>query len=279
MTSRAALDRAIRWFPRGTRTGHTGTLDPAASGVLVLCLGTATRLAEYVQRMAKTYRSTFRLGARSTSDDADGAIAVVEGATPPDSDAVAAGVAGLVGRIEQVPPAFSAAKVSGRRAYALARSGQPVALAARQVEVYRIDILRYDYPLLEVEVHCGKGTYIRSLARDLGERLGCGALVQSLRRTRVGPFTANDALALDAEAMVACARVLPSETAVAELPRVELPLGDIDRLAHGQGVACSVDATAGTEIAVFDLGGRLRAVAKVDAASRLLVPVKVLQRA
>jgi tRNA pseudouridine55 synthase len=278
ITSRRALDSAASWFPRGTRTGHTGTLDPAASGVLVLCLGSATRLAEYVQRMAKAYRSTFRLGARSTTDDADGTIDACDDVTPPDAAAVAAAVASFVGQIEQIPPAFSAAKVSGRRAYALARSGQQVALAARSVDVYGIEILSFDYPLLEVEVHCGKGTYIRSLARDLGERLGCGALVQTLRRTQVGPFSETEAVALTADRDAVRSRLLPPEAALVELPRVTLADEDTVRLLHGQSIALSVAAEDGCEVSVFDSGGRLSAVARVDASHKLLVPTKVLPR-
>src|SRR5262245_40734947 len=215
MTSRAAVDRALRWFPRGTKVGHTGTLDPLATGVLVLCVGAATRLADHVQLMGKTYRSTFRLGARSDTDDADGLVTSVEGGTPPAEDAVRAALAAFVGTIEQVPPAYSAAKVTGRRAYDLARRGGQVELAARPVQVYSIDVRRYDYPELDVEVRCGKGTYVRSLARDLGEKLGCGGLVQALRRTRVGPFRAEDAVALDAGAEAARARLLPPAQAVA----------------------------------------------------------------
>ena len=129
VTSRDAVDRALHWFPRGTRVGHTGTLDPLATGVLVLCLGAATRLAEYVQRMSKTYRAGVRLGARSDTDDADGAVTAVDGAAP-DAAALAAALAGFVGAIDQTPPAFSAAKVAGRRAYDLARQGQEVDLRA-----------------------------------------------------------------------------------------------------------------------------------------------------
>ncbi len=114
MTSCAALDRALRWFPRGTRMGHTGTLDPLASGVLVLCLGSTTRLAEYVQRMAKTYRTTFVLGARSDTDDADGVVTAVEGAAAPPVTIITARLAEFVGDIEQVPPSFSAAKIAGQ---------------------------------------------------------------------------------------------------------------------------------------------------------------------
>jgi tRNA pseudouridine55 synthase len=276
MTSRDAVDRALRWFPRGTRMGHTGTLDPLATGVLVLCLGAATRLTEYVQRMGKTYRAGLRLGERSDTDDADGVVTPAEGAAAPAAAAVAACAAEFVGEIAQTPPAYSAAKVAGRRAYALARQGREVELPARTVQIYGIDILEYDYPRLELEVHCGKGTYIRSLARDLGERLGCGALVQTLRRTCVGPFTVEDAVTLDADAATVRARLLPPEMAVAELPRVTLGDGEARRLCQGQAVPCArVDGDASAGAAVFTPAGRLAATAAWDAARRVLRPEKV----
>jgi tRNA pseudouridine55 synthase len=236
VTSRGAVDQASRWFPRGTRIGHTGTLDPLATGVLVLCLGAATRLAEYVQRMAKTYRACFRFGARSDTDDADVAVVLVESAPIPDEEAVESVLASFVGGMEQTPPAFSAAKVAGRRAYDLARRGQEVELRPRTVRVYGIDILEYEHPWLHLEIRCGKGTYIRSLARDLGERLGCGALVQTLRRTQVGPFAAEDAVPLNADAATARTRLRPVEEAVAELPHLVLCDEEIRRLCQGQPV-------------------------------------------
>src|SRR4051794_13974295 len=220
MTSRDAVDRALRWFPRGTRVGHTGTLDPLATGVLVLCVGSATRLTEYVQQMEKTYHTTVRLGARSDTDDADGTVTPVEEAVAPTREQLEACLQGFLGEIEQVPPAFSAAKVMGRRAYDLARRGEEVTLQPRKVQVYGIDVRRYEYPEVDLEVRCGKGTYIRSLARDLGQRLGCGGLVQVLRRTRVGPFDAADAVPLDADPETVRSRLLPTTTAVAELPWV-----------------------------------------------------------
>src|SRR5262249_42878594 len=151
----------------------------------------ATRLTEYVQRMTKAYRTRVRLGATSDTDDTDGTITPRPVERPPDRETVERVLAQLVGELEQVPPAFSAAKVTGRRAYDLARRGEQVALQPRRVQVHGINLLAFDYPQLELEVVCGKGTYIRSLARDLGERLDCGGLVETLRRTRVGPFTAD----------------------------------------------------------------------------------------
>jgi tRNA pseudouridine55 synthase len=275
MTSREAVDRALRWFPRGTRVGHTGTLDPLATGVLVLCVGTATRLTEYVQRMGKTYRTGLRLGARSDTDDADGTITPAPVERPPDRDEVLRRLAEFVGALDQVPPAHSAAKVTGRRAYDLARRGEEVSLQPRRVEVYGIDLLGYEYPQLELEVRCGKGTYIRSLARDLGERLGCGALVETLRRTRVGPFEPGGAVPLDADAATVRSRLLPVSAAVAELPGVTLDPGEVVRLRQGQAVPLPGDA-AGDEVAVYDGAGGLVAVAVLDRARRCLRPEKVL---
>jgi tRNA pseudouridine55 synthase len=282
LTSRDAVDRALPWFPRGTRIGHTGTLDPLATGMLVLCVGTATRLSEYVQRMDKTYRTALLLGARSDTDDADGQIEAAPAGPPPERAAVVHELQAFIGEIEQVPPAYSAAKVSGRRAYDMARKGEEASLQPRRVHIYGIDVRWYAYPRLELEVHCGKGTYIRSLARDLGDRLGCGALVQTLRRLRVGPFTAEDALPLDTDAATARARLLPVEAAVAALPRVILEAPDVKRLRQGQGVplaneALSADAPhRDAEVAVFDRASALVAVAAVNDEKRLLLPVKVL---
>lgn len=274
ITSRDAVDRAQRWFPRGTRIGHTGTLDPLATGVLVLCLGVATRLTEYVQRMAKTYRSEFRLGARSDTDDADGTVTPYPEAAVPSEAEVRACLAGFVGETDQVPPAYSAAKITGRRAYHLARQGADVALAPRPVQIYAIDLIAFAYPRVEVEVHCGKGTYIRSLARDLGERLGCGGLVQTLRRTCVGPFAADAALSLDATTEVARKAVRPASEALSELPRVTLPPGDARRLRTGQGVSLTL-ARAG-ECAVIEERTGMVTVARYDPARQLLLPAKVL---
>jgi tRNA pseudouridine55 synthase len=275
LTSRDAVDRALRWFPRGTRMGHTGTLDPLATGVLVLGVGAATRLTEYVQDMAKTYRTRVLLGARSDTDDADGTVTAAPVDRPPSGDDVRRQLEEFVGAIDQVPPTYSAAHVTGRRAYDLARRGEEVALQPRRVRVYGIDVLAYEYWRLELEVRCGKGAYIRSLARDLGERLGCGALVETLRRTRVGPFEAAGAITLEADAATARTRLLPVSAAVRELPRVTLAAADVARLRQGQGVSLR-EAGAG-EVAVFDAAGGLVAVAHLDPARGLLLPKKVLQ--
>jgi tRNA pseudouridine55 synthase len=262
ITSRAAVDQALRWLPRGTKVGHTGTLDPLATGVLVLCLGAATRLAEHVQNMAKTYRAVVHLGGRSDTDDADGTITPIAVDSPPGRARVEQVLRGFLGEIEQVPPAYSAAKVSGRRAYDLARRGRQVDLGPRQVRIYGAELLAYEYPRLELEVRCGRGTYIRSLARDLGERLGCGGYIESLRRTRVGPFTVEDAVPLDADGALVPKKVLPVAAAVSELPRVTLAEGTVAKLRQGQAVAAP--ATDAGDFAVFDSRGGLVAVARIE---------------
>ncbi len=273
ITSREAVDRALRWFRPGTRVGHTGTLDPLATGVLVLCLGSATRLTEYVQDMAKTYRAGIGLGARSDTDDADGQVVPAAVAVPPVRAVVEETLHGFVGAIEQVPPAYSAAKVSGRRAYDLARQGRDVVLQPRSVRVHGIDLLAYDYPHLEIEVRCGKGTYIRSLARDLGERMGCGGYVATLRRTRVGPFRVEDAVSLDADAAAAQAKLLPVAAAVGDLSAVTLADALVARLRQGQAIPA--DGVSADTVAIFDQRGGLVAVAHRDAANRQLRPEKV----
>jgi tRNA pseudouridine55 synthase len=282
MTSRAAVDRASRWFPRGTRLGHTGTLDPLATGVLVLCVGAATRLTEYVQDMAKTYQAGLLLGARSDTDDADGTVIPSVVARPPELETVSRCLEEFVGEMDQVPPAYSAAKVTGQRAYDLARKGHEVSLKPRQVRIYALHLLSYQYPHLELEIHCGKGTYIRSLARDLGERLGCGALVERLRRTRVGPFSVDDAVSLDFDAETARTRLLPLSAAVTELNKVCLDGKAIGRLQCGGTLPLddsslrSIPLPDDGELAVFDSDGKLALIAVVDTRRCLVRPGKVL---
>jgi len=176
-----------------------------------------------------------------------------------------------------VPPAFSAAKVTGQRAYDLARKGREVSLQPRKVHVQSIDVCEYDYPAVTLEVRCGKGTYIRSLARDLGERLGCGGLVQVLRRTRVGPFRPEDAVPLDADPETARSRLLPTAAAVAELPVLTLPARAVTQLRQGRAVPLAERPADAAEHAVLDADGGLVAIARYDQRARLLRPVKVLR--
>lgn len=282
MTSREAVDRALGWFPSGTRIGHTGTLDPLATGVLVLTVGIATRLAEYVQRMEKTYRTTIRLGATSASDDAEGTITPTPAVEIPDREAVPQVVKEFVGEIDQVPPAFSAVNVTGQRAYRLARRGKEITLSPRPIRIYAIDVLAYDYPRLELEVRCGKGTYIRSLARDLGRRLGCGGYVEALRRTRVGPFAVEDGIAIETDANTVAGRLLPLCAAVSGMPRLVLNKAEADQLRQGRKLPLAdlevplPASNQNIDVAVFDSDAHFFAVAVLDFERQLLRPMKVL---
>jgi tRNA pseudouridine55 synthase len=246
MTSRDVVNRVQTWFPRKTKIGHTGTLDPLATGVLVVCVGAATRLADFVQAMGKTYASRFRLGATSTTDDADGEITPTGAAVAPTREQIDAALAGFVGTVEQVPPVFSALKLDGRRAHDLARRGQDVPLAARPVRIDAIRVRGYEWPFADVEIDCGKGTYIRSIARDLGVKFGCGGLVETLRRTRVGPFAAEQGTGLDATPEQARAKLLPMATAVAGMPQVRIDADGERRIRTGQAVRFS-PASGGRE--------------------------------
>jgi tRNA pseudouridine55 synthase len=179
------------------RVGHAGTLDPAGTGVLVCGVGRATRLLGHLLLAEKEYDATIRLGVRTSTDDAEGEILATRPAAGITDEQIAAGVASLTGEIQQVPSAVSAIKVGGVRAYARVRAGEDVELAARPVTVERFDLLQRTGDELDVHVACSSGTYIRALARDLGEVLGCGGHLTALRRTRVGPFTAEAARTLE----------------------------------------------------------------------------------
>lgn len=199
-----ALRAAGPDVPKRIKVGHGGTLDPLASGLLVVLVGKATPLCDEVMAGAKTYEAEIDLRWSTTTDDREGeAVPVGEGTMPadaaaPDRAVVEAVVSRFVGVIQQRPPAYSAMKVGGRRAYDLARAGREVELAARPVRVDAIRVAEYDWPRLRVEVECGKGTYIRSLARDIGAALGRGGHLASLRRTRIGRWRVADAAAMSA---------------------------------------------------------------------------------
>lgn len=197
MSSMQAVAR-IRRRARGGRTGHAGTLDPLATGVLIIAIGrTATRSIDTIVATTKQYETKIDLSAFTATDDSEGEREEIDVRTPPRDDAVQSAVERFIGRIEQRPPAFSAVKVGGQRAYAAARRGEALDLKPRQVEIQSIEILSYDWPMLSLRLTCSKGTYVRSLARDVGTTLGTGGHCAMIRRTAVGPFTIEQAMALD----------------------------------------------------------------------------------
>jgi tRNA pseudouridine55 synthase len=197
ISSARAVGHVKRLLPRGTKIGHAGTLDPFATGVLLLLIGKATKLCEQLMDSPKQYEATLKLGATTPTDDPTSPEEQRDVASPPTVEQIDAALPQFIGPILQRPPAFSALKVGGRRAYDLARKGHDVELQPRTVQVYGIERLAYLWPLLTLRMDCGRGTYVRSIARDLGDALGVGAHLIALRRTRVGSFTAADALALD----------------------------------------------------------------------------------
>jgi len=271
MTSRDAVDRAATWFKRRTRIGHAGTLDPLATGVLVVAVGNGTRLIEYIQDQGKTYQAALMLGAVSTTDDGDGEIVPTHGVLPTDGDEIAAHLPSFLGHIEQIPPAYSAVHVEGRRAYKIARRGNTPELAPRSVRIDAIRLIEYAPPLLRLEIECGKGTYIRAVGRDLGERLGCGAYIAALRRTRIGPFHIEQAISLDQNYYAARQALRPLSDALLDMPRAVIDLEPAGRLRQGQVVLAPPGAPDG-EVAVY-LAGEVIAIGEV--ADGRLVPVKV----
>ncbi|KJL18420.1 tRNA pseudouridine synthase B [Microbacterium oxydans] len=255
LTSHDVVARTRRAF--GTRkVGHAGTLDPMATGLLVVGIEGATRLLTYIVGADKTYTATIRLGQTTGTDDAEGEILTTADADAWGSvteDAVSAGIARLTGEISQVPSAVSAIKVDGRRAYERVRAGEEVVLAARDVVISRFDLLdtrRGEGHLdLDVIVECSSGTYIRSLARDLGAGLGVGGHLTALRRTRVGPFDVADAVGLDA--LEGAPTLTPGEAAGRILPVLEMSTDDARDLRHGKrlsGQAARLDEAIGAAI-------------------------------
>jgi len=228
----------VRWALDAQKAGHAGTLDPAATGVLAIALGEATKTVPFVTDALKGYRFQARLGAATTTDDAEGAVLETSDMRPSDA-AIAAALGAFRGEILQVPPQFSAVKVEGERAYDLAREGEAMDLAARPLWVERLEVLaRPDADTVELEMVCGKGGYVRSIARDLGRALGCLGHVLWLRREWSGPFHADDGISMEeierlARSPELLARLLPLEVGLEDLPRLEATEAGAARLRNG----------------------------------------------
>ena len=235
MTSTYAVSRLKRLF-NAKKAGHAGTLDPLASGLLPIAFGEATKTVPFVQDGAKSYRFRVRWGARTDSDDSEGQVVATSDArpAPPDIEAL---LPSFVGTILQRPPSFSAIKVGGERAYDRARDGETFELASRPITIHALHLLDASRDEAVLEAHCGKGTYVRAIARDLGEALGCHGHVNALRRTRVGPFAEADGVTLPGEdedptAFLAALRSV--EAGLGEVAGVPIARGDAARLRRGQ---------------------------------------------
>jgi tRNA pseudouridine55 synthase len=279
----AAVRRAT-----GAKTGHAGTLDPLATGVLPLALGEATKTAQFAAAGRKRYRFRVRWGIATDTDDAEGDV-VAETAARPDPAAIAAVLPGFTGTVLQRPPAYSAIKIAGRRAYALARAGKPPELAARPVEIAELRLLSASGPdHAELEAVVGEGTYIRSLARDLAEALGTLGHIVELRRLAVGRFTEERAISLESaialgHSLAASEHLLPIETALDDIPALAVTAAEAARLRHGQRVTPH-DARELARLAEIDdgtlVGARcdrlIVALARIDAGG--LRPVRIINR-
>jgi tRNA pseudouridine55 synthase len=280
----------LRRAGRERRIGHAGTLDPLASGVLVVAAGKATRLIEYLVDADKAYAAAVTFGVETDTYDAEGRVLAQR---PPDGLTGAQIEAALIryrGEIEQRPPAFSAVSVGGQRLYALARRGEAVEAPLRRVTVHRLDLTDWRPPVARLEIVCSKGTYVRSLAHDLGRDTGYGAHLSALVRRRSGDFRLEAAVPLaDLEARLREGRwqevALPLEAAVAHLPPVQLDDAGAARLVRGQSVESGPDGAAGEDLpqsgtlrGAFGPGGRLLAVVRLDRAGGRTVwrPEKVL---
>lgn len=233
------------------RAGHTGTLDPRASGVLVVLVGPAVRLSEFVSASDKRYQAIIRLGSATDTFDADGKVTQPEQQVNVTEDQFEKVLATFVGEIEQVPPPYSAVKVQGRKAYEMARQGEEVELAPRKITVHHLEVLEWAPPEVVIDVHCSSGTYVRSLANDLGTTLGCGAYLVGLRRTKSGRFSLRDATPLRKlqEAFTAgdwYQYLIPAAEALAEWPAVELSPDDVENVRHGHRVKADPAAKPGS---------------------------------
>jgi tRNA pseudouridine55 synthase len=275
----------VRRLAATKRVGHGGTLDPFAAGVLPVFLGHATRVVEYHLGDRKGYRATVCFGASASTDDLEGDLTPAEG-TAPDRAAVEAALPGLTGTISQRPPDYSAIKVAGRRAYAMARAGEPVTLAPRAVTIHVLDLIEWDdrepdRPIAVLDVACSAGTYVRALARDLGERVGSAAYLGALTRTASGGFTLQDAVALDDVRAAAAdgpdglrALLRPIDTGLEAFPIVTLEAAEVTAVARGQVVrpAAGIHGKA-DHFRLVDPDGHLVAIATADGGR--LAPDKV----
>jgi tRNA pseudouridine55 synthase len=281
ITSHDVVD-AVRRVAGQRKVGHAGTLDPMATGVLLVCLGKATRVAEYLMAGRKRYRASIILGSTTTTYDADGEFTDTDGRTDFTPEEIEAALAGFAGRIEQVPPIYSALKRDGQPLHRLARQGKTVELEPRPVEIDEIRILDWDPPSLIIEVDCSPGTYIRSLAHDLGQRLGSGAHLAGLVRLASGRFDLEEAVSLDRleEAFQhgqEGAYLLPLDEALLDWPAVVVDAHDAGRVVQGQPVPGQAppEGEDGMLCRAYSHDGQFLAIVVFDSESGRWRPKKV----
>lgn len=270
MTSHDVVQHARRIL-REKRIGHTGTLDPLATGVLVLCIGRATRIAHYLEAGEKEYRAVMRLGITTDTLDSQGRILETRIYTAPDEETLVNAMQRFLGTTMQRPPAFSAVKIAGVPSYKLARQGKAEPNKPRPASIQAIELTGYDDPFVSFTVQCSKGVYIRSLCADIGDALGMGAHVTDLQRTRSGRFSLEACVTLEELAEMAAAGTVDTavttiDEALAGFPVVPLADAEAERVCHGNQVPCpeSVANGNGGMVRLHDRSGRLLALARAD---------------
>ncbi len=273
LTSNDALQRIKRLY-RAAKAGHTGSLDPLATGLLPVCLGAATKFSAFLLDADKRYRVRVRLGVTTTTADAEGEVVETKPIEGVDPARVRAVLDGFLGLIEQLPPMYSAVKHGGERLYKLARQGLEVERTPRPIHIFSLDLLACELPEIELDVHCSKGTYVRTLAEDIGRALGCGGHVSQLRRTGVGPYAENvvDFVTLDqvrdlAEEEGAAARLdallLPLDSALGHWPAVKLSADAAFYLQQGQAVLVPQAPTEGL-VRLYDVSKHFLGVGEIQ---------------
>jgi tRNA pseudouridine55 synthase len=271
MTSHDVVQK-VRSILKEKRIGHTGTLDPLATGVLVLCVGKATRIAQYLEAGEKEYKAIMRLGVKTDTLDAEGRVLHTQSYEPPSRETVLGALLRFTGVIMQQPPAYSAIKVAGVPSYKLAREGKAEPLKPRQVKIYQIKLTAYDDPFVSFTVRCSKGVYIRTLCADIGEMLGMGSHLTGLVRTRSGRFAIEQSLTLDKLSDMTAASLkdqalISTNEALAHFPMVLISETETARIMHGNQVPCpgSLANNVSDLVRLQDQGGKLLAIARVAA--------------
>lgn len=260
---------SVRRILREKRVGHTGTLDPLATGVLVLCIGKATRIARYLEAGVKEYQAVMRLGVTTDTLDAEGRVLKTQSYAPPGREKVMETARGFIGSIVQRPPAYSAVKVGGVPSYRLAREGRARPLSPRAVTIYDISLTGYEDPFVHFTITCSKGVYIRTLCSEMGDALGMGAHLANLVRTRSGRFSISQAMTLDRLADLAAAGAVeqaltPIDEALAEFPSVPVSEAETIRILHGNRIPCpQFSAEGGGLVRLHSPAGRLLALARI----------------
>ncbi|QDV68160.1 tRNA pseudouridine synthase B [Rosistilla carotiformis] len=264
ITSRAAVNRVYRAV-RPNKAGHAGTLDPLARGVLLVPIGSASRLVPYLHLLPKRYVAKFAFGKSSPSDDSETEVTEHPHLPAPTRLQLEQACDAMRGQVMQRPPAYSAIKVDGKRSYKMARHGDLQSLPERPVQIHQITMLRYEFPELELEIDCGSGTYVRSIGRDLAQGLGTEAIMTSLVRTAIGPFTVEDSISIDRLTPEAARAALqPAARGIMHMPQLVLDDAEVTEIINGRmipfrwsGPGCINDPQ---EIAALDQAGRLRGI-------------------